>query len=111
MPSVALTAAVVIKTGVDSAPAAADVDGNNVGNNGKIFLLFKNTNVATRTVTFDATQTVDGLAVADRTLSVPTGERMIGPFKPTVFGETLSWTYSAVADLTVKALSFTADPN
>ena len=113
MAVVPITAAVVIKTGVDGAPAAAAADGNSVGNNGKIFLRFVNAHASeARTVTFDATQTVDGLAVADRTLSVPAlSERVIGPFAPSVFGTTLSWTYSSEANLTVKAFSFTANPN
>lgn len=113
MAVVPLTALVISKTGGDSAPVAAAVDGNSVGNNGKQFLRFVNDHAsASRTVTFDATQTVDGLAVADRTLVVPAlSERIIGPFKPSVFGDTLSWAYSSEADLSVKAFSFTPDSN
>lgn len=113
MANVLLTSTLITKTGVDSAPAAAAADGNSVGNNGKKFLRFVNAHATlSRTVTFDATQTVDGLAVADRTLVVPAlSERVIGPFKPSVFGDTVVWTYSSEADLSVKAFEFTADPN
>lgn len=46
----------------------------------RTILYFKNTNAGAATVTFDVTQTIDGLTIADHTISVPatTGERVVG---------------------------------
>lgn len=48
----------------------------------RTILYFKNTNAGAATVTFDVTQTIDGLTIADHTISVPatTGERVVGAF-------------------------------
>lgn len=63
-----------------------------ISNNGDTVLYFKNTNAGAATITFDVTQSVDGLPLADHTISVPatTGERVIGqlPVKMNVLSGT-----------------------
>ena len=76
------------------AETTADVgNGNQVlGNDGQIVVLCHNTNGAStaRTVTVTPTATVDGLAVANRTYSVPAGTSMlIGPFEVSTYSTTL----------------------
>ncbi len=96
--------------GLTPSYASADVAGNTVPNNdGRIFLHFKNANAATRTVTIDIPVLVAGQGVTDLTATIPinTGDKMVGPFPPAVFNQaddSLSITYSAVADLTVAAI-------
>jgi hypothetical protein len=53
-----------------------------VTNNGRVFLHFKKTGAGNCTVTITTPETVDGLAVADRTITVEatTGDRMVGLF-------------------------------
>jgi hypothetical protein len=48
----------------------------------RTILYFKNTNAGVCTVTFDVTQTIEGLTIADHTISIPatTGERIVGHF-------------------------------
>lgn len=76
--------------------------------NGRTFLFVKNGSGAPITVTLATPGTVDGdLAVGDRAVSVPatTGERMIGPLNPAVYGSIVAITYSGVTTLTVAAVS------
>lgn len=51
-----------------------------IPNNVKTVLYFKNTNGSIATITFDVTQLVDGLEIADHAITVPatSGERVIG---------------------------------
>lgn len=75
----------------------------------RTFLHFKNTSGASVTVTVETTQTVNDLAVADRTLVLPAGsEAFIGPFNPTTFRRSDTGkgrlTYSATASVSVAAL-------
>lgn len=76
------------------AESTADVaNGNSVlGNDGRIIVFCRNSNGAStaRTVTITPTATVDGLAVAARTISVPAGTSMlIGPYDVATYGSTL----------------------
>ncbi len=108
----ALTVQQIVRSGNGLTPsyASADVAGNTVpGNDGRIFLHFKNTNAATRTVTIDIPVLVAGQAVTDLAAIIPltTGDKMVGPFPPSVFNQaddSLSLTYDAVPGLTVAAI-------
>lgn len=53
-------------------------------NSGREFLHFKKSGAGACTVTIVTPETVDGLAVAERTVIVPasTGDVMVGPFPP-----------------------------
>ncbi len=108
----ALTVQQIVRSGNGLTPTytPADVAGNTVpGNDGRIFLHFKNANAATRTVTINTPGQVAGLDITDLTAIIPVnpGDKMVGPLPPAVFNqadESLSITYSAVADLTVAAI-------
>ncbi len=108
----ALTVQQIVRSGSGLTPTytPADGTGNTVpGNDGRIFLHFKNTNAATRTVTINTPGQVVGLDIADLTATIPitSGDKMVGPFPPAVFNQaddSLSITYSAVADRTVAAI-------
>ena len=69
------------RAGVTPAFTAANADGHTILNDGKTFLEVKNAG-SEITVTIDTPQTVDGLAVTQRTVVVAatTGDKMIGPF-------------------------------
>lgn len=75
--------------------------------NGRTFLWVKNGSGAPITVTVVTPGDVEGLAITDRTVSVPatTGERLIGPLNPAVYGSVASITYSGVTSLTIAAVS------
>jgi hypothetical protein len=85
---------------------ATPADGHTFSNDGRTFLQLKNTNGAQRTVTIKTVATVDGLEVADLTVTVPatTGDKMVGPFSQTTFGSTVTVTSDANAGLTIAAI-------
>ena len=64
--------------------AASDV----FNNDGNVRLWVDNQNAGTCTVTIVTQATVDGQAVSDKTVAIPTGEkRLIGPFPPGVYND------------------------
>lgn len=77
----------IVRTGLEETYAAVDAsNGNQFQNDGRMFLLVKNGGGAPITVTITTPTTVDGLAVADQTVTVTNGEqRMIGPFPPNLY--------------------------
>jgi len=88
---VTLTPQAVSRTGITpsytaagSSPLLNTSDTFQFNNTGKEILHFKKSGASDCTVTIVTPETVDGLAVADRTLTVPasTGDKMIGPFPP-----------------------------
>lgn len=101
-----LTVQKITKTGLAPSYSAANADGHYVANNGRVFLHCKNTNAAARNVTIVTPNQVDGLAISDRTVTVPalTGDVMIGPFSPEIYGSMMTVTFDAVTDLTIAAL-------
>lgn len=76
-------------------------------------LYFKNTNGSVCTVTFDATQLIDGLVIADHAISIPatTGERVVGaiPVKMQIVGGTndgaLKFSQNLATGVTVAAFN------
>jgi hypothetical protein len=90
MARVTLTPQQIVRTGL--APVFAGWDAglqHGFANDGRIFAQVKNTNAAVRTVTVQTPGTVDGLAVAERTVNIPatTGDVMIGPFPPSAYNQ------------------------
>lgn len=86
--------------------AAADAAGNYFTNDGKTILHAKNTNAATRIITFVTPYIVGGVAVSDPTATIPatTGDKLLGPFDPTVFNDSngrVQMTFSAATNLTL----------
>ena len=85
-----ITVQQIARTGLASALAAADgANHNYFANDGQTFLYVKNASGSPITVTINTPGLVDGLAIADLTVSVPatTGERMIGPFPPGIYNQ------------------------
>lgn len=77
-----LTSNQVTTAGVTYTLAAANSSGHSVSNNGLAFVAVSNAHTAnTRTVTFVHPGEVDGLAVADLTVTIPAaGTKLIGGF-------------------------------
>ena len=96
--------------GLSATYNAAAVAGDKFSPGDKVFLHVKNTNAATRTVTFVTTQTVSEFAVADMTAVIPatTGDKFLGPFPRSLFAGTdglVAMTYSpAETGVTVAVL-------
>jgi len=98
----------VVRAGLNPVYSAANVDGHSIQNDGRTALHVK-TGATPCTVTFQTPGTVDGLAVADRTVALgATEERIIGPFPPTQYnqptGDGVYVDFSAVTSVTVAAL-------
>ena len=79
-----------------------------IANDGRVMLHIKNTDASLCTVTVEVTPVVDGLAVPDRTFTVPatTGDVMAGPFPPSVYNASgkLRVSYSNITALTHAAI-------
>lgn len=80
-----------------------------IKNDGKTILHFKKSAAVNAVITVETPITVDGLAVAERTATVPasTGDRFMGPFPTRVYNDTsgdLRFTPSDVDGLTVAVL-------
>lgn len=78
-------------------------------NGGRTLLRFKKTGAGACTVTFKATASVEGLAVADHTVTVPatTGDVLVSDLEPEAFNQsdgTVHFTLSEVTGLTVEAV-------
>jgi len=102
-------------TGVVPSYAAANVAGNYIQNDGRIILQFKNTNGATRTVTFNSLKACEqgsdhNVAV---TIDATSGNKFVGPFSQERFNDgsgQVGFTYDVVADLTVAAFKVGSTP-
>jgi hypothetical protein len=108
MARTALSLQEIIRTGLSPSYTAANVDGHSVANDGKLtFVHVKNGSGGEVTVTIDTPGTVDGLAIADRTVAVPAGEeRIIGPFPTAYYNQadgTVHVDFSAVTSVTIAA--------
>lgn len=100
-----------VSPGVDLAGAAAAGGGDTFVNTGVELVVFKNASVGSITVTIATPGTVDGLAIADRTIAVGAGEtRLVGPFPPGIYNDTfisggvVAMTYSGVTTFTVTVI-------
>lgn len=108
MPRTALTAVQATRAGttLPAATAGDAVNGNQIGNDGRLILIVKNTNAAStaRTVTFQTTVSVDGLTAPVRSETLPAGEtQVLGPFPPNDYGTTLAINVDN-AELTIQAI-------
>jgi len=80
-----------------------------VNNDGKTILHFKKSAAVDCVVTVQTPGQVDGLAIAERTVTVPasTGDKFIGPFPPSVYNDQvhdLRFTLSDIDGVTVAVL-------
>lgn len=77
---------------------------NSYANSGATLLIAKNTGAVTRVATIVTPKTVDGLAVADRTPSIPAGETwVLGPYDVDTYGSVVT-VQPAHAELTFWAI-------
>lgn len=101
----ALTPQQVSITGLTPTYATAASGGDTFENNGtEIVQVWNDHASAARTVTFATSQTVEGLAVADRaiTITAANDSAIIGPFNKAVYGSTVAITYSdSAADMRI----------
>lgn len=103
-----LTVAASDRAGVDVAGASAAGGGDAFANTGYELVIIKNGDASDHTVTFVTQATVDGQAVADRTVTLTAGHTYaIGPFQPGIYNDAnglVQMTYSAVTSVTVKVV-------
>lgn len=71
-------------------------------NNGRTFLHFKKSGAGACTVTIVTQSTEDGLAVGDRTVSVPatTGDVMVGPFPREIYNDSSGFCTFSLSEIT-----------
>lgn len=110
-----LTLQTIDRDGIDPTYSSAITDGHAVNNaSHKVFIHVINADASSKDITIITPNTIDGLALADLTVSVPASEeRIIGPFPHAVYCKndtTLSIThaiwvdYSATTSVTIAAL-------
>lgn len=103
-----LTVQDIVLAGLAPTYVAAAAGGNNFINDGRTFLHVKNGGASSINVTIDSVVQCNQGFDHDITVAVPNGgERMIGPFNPDRFNNSIgrvSVTYSAVTTVTVAAL-------
>lgn len=93
--------------GISLAGVAAAGGGDTFENTGKEFVVINNGGGGAITLTVATPTTVDGLAVADLTASVGAGAiKAVGPFPPSIYGETVSLSYSGVTSVSVAVARF-----
>jgi hypothetical protein len=106
----ALTTITAARAGVSVVGAAAAGGGDTFTNTGGEVAIVFNGDGSPITVTFTTSVTVDGLAVADRAVTVGASARLaIGPFPKYAYGSTVSIAYSAVTSVTVAILKVTPE--
>ncbi len=104
-----LTVQEIARTGIVPAYVAGDATNDHeFVNDGKTFVHVKNGGGAPIDVVFQTPGSVDGLAVADRTVSVGAGaEKMIGPFPTTTYNQSGGKVYlDLTVDTTVTLAAF-----
>ena len=93
------------KTGTQLTENACAGAGDEFANDGKTILWFKNSNASTRTLTLVTQATTDGLAVADRTVTLlGTDDTQVSDLDRQVYNDTngrVQMTYSTEVGLTV----------
>lgn len=108
MARTALSVQQISRDGLTPTYTSATTDGHSVVNDGRVFIHVKNNGASPITVTVQTPGAVDGLAIADRQVTVSNGsEKMIGPFLPNVYNQSDGsiWiNYSATTSVTVAAL-------
>lgn len=103
-----LTVQTSSRTGLEPSYASCAGGGDEFANTGKQVIHVKNGDASPHVVTIVTQATVDGLAIADRDVTIPAGEeRIIGPF-PTGFyndgGGLAQITYDNVTTQTIAVI-------
>ena len=101
-----LTVNTIARTGTLDTLAAANADGHTIANNGSMWFEVANGDATSTNVIVGPDKTVDGLAVASRTVAVAAGaRRKFGPYTRADYGSSITVTFSKVTSLTVAAWS------
>jgi hypothetical protein len=93
MPRVDLPLTEITRAGVaPGAEVTADpANDHSFANDGRVFLLARNSGAGSHTVTIVTPGTVDEQAIADVGIAIPAGaSRYIGPFPPSIYGSPVS---------------------
>lgn len=102
-----LTVQDIALAGLAPTYAAAAGGGDAFANAGKTFFHAKNGGGGSITLTFTTPATIEGVAIADPTVTIDAGaEKMVGPFPPSVFNDAngrVAVAYSGVTSVTVAA--------
>ena len=110
MPRTAITVTQVTRLGVAPATATAGYATNDhsiADNDGRVWLEAASTAGSATVITVETPGTVDGLAVADLTVSVPTNAtRIIGPFPPAIYNQSDGSLYVGVEQTTWNLRAF-----
>lgn len=110
MARTAITPQQIVMTGLNMTTEAANVDGNSFSHTKPTALYVDNQSGGNVVVTIPSVKTVDGLAVTDRTVTVPTGEsRWVGPFTDVSYQtgtNTIYVDYDVVTSVTVAVVTF-----
>jgi hypothetical protein len=104
-----LTVETIVSAGTEliAAANAAAGGGDDFTNDGRTALFVYNTDSSSVTMTIVTSQTIDGLAIADKTVVVAQNEYFIIPPLPTsLYGTTVSLTYSGVTAFFVLPFKF-----
>ncbi|MBN1430447.1 MAG: hypothetical protein JXB07_18905 [Anaerolineae bacterium] len=106
-----LTVQAISRSGLNPSFQAAAGGGDQFANAGNVFHVVKNGDAGPHVVTYVTQKTEDGLAVTDRTVTVPAGEeRWTGPFPKETYNDATGnsqVTYDGVTSVTVAAVSLT----
>jgi hypothetical protein len=106
VPATALTARTITETGYTPVAEVAgdNTNGNSVDNtSGRVWLEFTNGGGSTATVTVTFPYLVHGQTIPAKSYSIAAAAKLrVGPFDPSVYGQTLTFTPSA-ATVTVAA--------
>ncbi len=112
MADVRLTPQTLADTGITPSytGSLATTNTYKIRNDGRTFVHFKKAGAGDCTVTIQTPKTVNGLAVAEQTVTVAatTGDKMIGPFAPSVYNNKLgdvNITLSEITGLTVAVVT------
>lgn len=96
------------RSGITPTYGAAASGGDEFVNTGVEFIHIKNGDASPKVLTIVTQNVSDGLAVADRTITVPaTSEKMLGPFPISVYNDSaakVQLTYDAVSSVTIAVI-------
>jgi hypothetical protein len=102
-----LTVQEIVRAGLEIAYTAANADGHEIANAGRMFLAVVNGSGSPINVTIATPNTIDGLAVADRVVACAAGETtFIGEFPPANYNQSdnmVDVDFSSVTTVTVGA--------
>jgi len=96
----------IVRAALTPSYTAAHVDGFKMPNDGRAFIIVKTTDTGT-VLTIQTPNTVDGLAIAERTVTIAfPAERVIGPFPPNDYNQASGEVYfdfSVLTNVTIAA--------